>query len=92
MSAYLDLQFAPALLGLLFLSNLRQNLCPGTASSREKAKHIRDAAVTQDIPQKNCPTKVRTMISFAQTTGNEVMKMIGENPNHSFIASTFVEA
>ena len=39
--------------GLRFLSIFTHIAWPGTARSREKAKSIREPAVTQDIPQKN---------------------------------------
>src|SRR4051812_45804153 len=38
---------------------------PGTARSRENAKHMRDALVTHDIPQNSWPTVAARITNFA---------------------------
>src|SRR6186997_747076 len=46
-----------ARLGTRFRETWRQSWCPGTARSRENAKSIRDAEVTDAVRQKNCATQ-----------------------------------
>src|SRR4051812_1111484 len=46
--------------GTRLLLTRRQRLCPGIAPSREKANIIRDADVTEAVPQKNWATHAIT--------------------------------
>ncbi len=45
-----------AQVGVRFVPSRRHRLCPGTAPSRENANVIREALVTQAMPQNSCPT------------------------------------
>src|ERR1700745_1671635 len=51
--------------GVRLLPSRRQRLWPGTAPSRENANVIRDALVTQAIPQKIWPTVEMTSTALA---------------------------
>ena len=55
-----------ALTGTRFRATLRQSRRAGTARSREKANIIRDADVTDAVPQKNCATTAMTSRNSAQ--------------------------
>src|ERR1700719_2167637 len=51
--------------GVRFLPRRRQRLCPGTAPSRENANVMREALVTQAIPQNSCPIVEISSTAFA---------------------------
>src|ERR1700726_2120595 len=51
--------------GVRFLPRRRQRLCPGTAPSRENANVMREALVTQAIPQNSWPTVEIRITAFA---------------------------
>src|SRR5688572_12986128 len=64
--------------GTRFALTLDQNLQPGTARSREKAKNVREALVTQAMPQKICPmNEIRITVS-AQPSLIALVKTAGE--------------
>ena len=48
---------------------------PGTARSRENANIIRDAEVTEAVPQKNCATTAMSSRNSAQVLPIEVVQM-----------------
>ncbi len=61
--------------GVRFLPRRRQRLWPGTAPSRENAKVIRDALVTQAMPQNNCPIVEIRMTALAPAEPSAVVKI-----------------
>src|SRR3954453_5460803 len=65
-----------ALTGTRFVFvTLRQIVRPGTAPSRENANIIRDAAVTDAAPQKNCATQAITSRNSAHCLLIDVRQM-----------------
>ena len=64
-----------ALTGTRLRATLRQSLEPGTARSRENANIIRDADVTDAVPQKNCATTAMSSRNSAQALPSEVVQM-----------------
>src|SRR5215213_10590879 len=65
---------------------------PGTARSRENANVMRDALVTQAMPQNSWPTVEMRMIVSAHPSLIALVKIAGEKPNASSIAVVFVAA
>src|SRR5450755_573452 len=61
--------------GVLFLPSRRHRLWPGTAPSRENANVIRDALVTQAMPQNSCPTVEIRMTALAAVEVSAVVRM-----------------
>ena len=64
-----------ALTGTRLRATLRHSLEPGTARSREKANIIRDADVTDAVPQKNCATTAISSRNSAQALPSDVVQM-----------------
>jgi Mrp family chromosome partitioning ATPase len=58
-------------------ATLLQSWCPGTARSREKANSMRDADVTEALPQKSCPTQAMKRRNSAHVALIEVSQMYG---------------
>src|SRR5436309_8924553 len=55
---------------------LRKNVRPpGTAPSRENANIIREAAVTDAVPQKNCATQTMNSVNSAQRVPSACCQM-----------------
>src|SRR4051812_23887837 len=66
---------ATAYVGTRFAETRRHSWPPGTAPSRENANIIRDAAVTDASPQKNCATQAITSRNSAQRVLIDVFQM-----------------
>src|ERR1700756_22063 len=81
-----------AQVGVLFLPNRRQRLWPGTAPSRENANVIRDALVTQAIPQKIWPTVEMTSTALAAAEVRADSMIDCEVPPAALISLTWVAA
>ena len=64
-----------AFTGTRLRATLRHSLEPGTARSREKANIIRDAEVTDAVPQKNCATTAISSRNSAQALPSDVVQM-----------------
>src|SRR3954451_21680486 len=64
-----------ALTGTRLRATLRHAVEPGTARSREKANIIRDADVTDAVPQKNCATTAITSRNSAHLRLIDVSQM-----------------
>src|SRR4051795_7722119 len=66
---------ATAYVGTRFAETRRHRFRPGTAPSRENANIIRDAAVTDAAPQKNCATQAITSRNSAHCLLIDVRQM-----------------
>ena len=64
-----------ALTGTRLRATLRHSREPGTARSRENANIIRDADVTDAVPQKNCATTAMSSRNSAHALPSEVVQM-----------------
>ena len=64
-----------AFTGTRLAETRRQIVEPGTAPSRENANIIRDAAVTEAVPQKNWATTAMSSKNSAQPSPREVVQM-----------------
>ena len=64
-----------ALTGTRFGATFRHTCDAGTARSREKAKSIREAAVTDAVPQYNCATTATNSRVFASVGPSAVLQM-----------------
>ena len=64
-----------ALTGTRLPATLRHSREPGTARSRENANIIRDAEVTEAVPQNNCATTAMNSRNSAQALPSEVVQM-----------------
>src|SRR5258708_5277628 len=62
--------------GVRFLPRRRHRLWPGIAPSRENANVIREALVTQAIPQNSCPTVEIRITAFAAAELSAVVKIV----------------
>ena len=65
-----------AQVGVRFLPSRRHRLCPGTAPSRENANVIREALVTQAMPQNSCPTVEIRITALAAEELSAVVKIV----------------
>src|ERR1700727_2218605 len=64
-----------AQVGVRFLPSWRHSLWPGTAPSRENANVIREALVTQAMPQNSCPIVEIRITAFAAAELSAVSKI-----------------
>src|ERR671921_591677 len=64
----------------------------GRPLSRENANVIRDALVTQAIPQNSWPTVEMTTTAFSAQESRELLKMASDDPAPSLTAPTSVAA
>ncbi len=62
-------------MGTRLRATLRHTFEPGTARSREKANIIRDAEVTDAVPQKNWATTAIRSRNSAQALPSDVVQM-----------------
>src|SRR5205085_9153114 len=81
-----------AQVGVWLRPRRRHRLCPGTAPSRENANVIRDALVTQAIPQKICPMVEITSTALAAAELSADSMMACEAPPAALIALVLVAA
>ena len=70
----------------------RHRLCPGTAPSREKAKVMREALVTQAMPQNSWPTVEMTSTALAAAEVSAVSMIDCYAPPAALMALTLVAA
>src|ERR1700716_2013083 len=78
--------------GVRWLFSFRHRLCPGTAPSRENAYVIRDALVTQAMPQNSWPTVEITSTALAAAELSAVSMIDCEVPPAALMALTCVAA
>src|SRR6202012_3677728 len=81
-----------AQLGVLFRLSLRHRLWPGTAPSRENAKVMREALVTQAMPQNSWPMVEMTSTALAADDVRAVSMIDCEVPPAASIALVWVAA
>src|SRR5579884_2345189 len=81
-----------AQVGVRLEPSRRHRLWPGTAPSREKAKVMREALVTQAMPQNSCPTVEITSTALAAAVLSAVSMIACEVPPAALIALTLVAA
>src|SRR4051812_16308468 len=81
-----------AQVGVRWLLSRRHRLWPGTAPSRENANVIRDALVTQAIPQNSCPTVAITSTALAAAELSADSMIDCDVPPAALIAPTWVAA
>src|ERR1700739_4695282 len=62
--------------GVRFWPSRRHRLCPGTAPSRENANVMRDALVTQAIPQNSWPIVEIRITAFAALEDSAVVRSV----------------